>query len=63
MTLVNDKSNRIRANIEDGNRLGPLDTALGRGVGIYAPELFQTQPSSSPIPALPRPDSDGLVMK
>ena len=64
MALIDDQTNRVGADIEHRDGLGALDASLRRRIGIHAPELVQSPPSSpSRIPALPRPDSDGLVMK
>ena len=64
--LSRAKSNLAEARVwlATGKVARAFDAALRGGIGIDAPELHQTQPSSvSTMPALPRPDSDGLVMK
>ncbi|MNL08919.1 hypothetical protein D3C87_1296590 [compost metagenome] len=64
MALIDHQTNRVGADVENSDRPGALDAPLRGRIGVDAPELCQIQASSlSTMPALPRPDREGLVMK
>jgi len=62
--FIDDETDRVRADIEHGNGLRTLDSALRGRIGVNAPKFIQSLVSSvSRGKALPRPERLACVMK